>query len=345
VSLRDLYVMAAWTWHDASMTSLGTIYRSGGVSNDATPQGVTDLLNSGEFFWLCVESVEDGSKDLLSNTFGFHPLAVEDAVRFGQRPKIDEYDGFTYWVAHGLDAQGQLAEVHMFIGKTFVVTVSPHCEAIFHEVHERLAHHPPKDISPMAITVAYLVLDHLVDSYFEPLATLDDHIDTLEDDILKQPTEQQLGDLFAMKRQLVGYRKSITPQRDLMARVLSGVDSLDQMTDEDLRYFRDLYDHLIRISDLVDSYRDLVTGAVDTHISMVSNRLNVIMKQLTIIATVFLPLSFLTGFFGQNFGYMVNGMQAHAWGFWVFGIGTEVAATTGLLLYGRRNGWFGGPSA
>ena len=328
-----------------SMTSLGTIYRSGGLSNDATPQGVTDLLNSGEFFWLSIEAVGDAGRDLLLKTFGFHPLAVEDAVRFGQRPKIEEYDAFTYWVAHGLGGEGDLAEVHMFIGKTYVVTVSPHCERLFHEVHERLEHHPPKEISPMAITVAYLVLDHLVDSYFEPLAALDDHIDTLEDEILRRPTEDQLGDLFAMKRQLVGYRKSITPQRDLMARVLTGVDSLDQMTDEDLRYFRDLYDHLIRISDLVDSYRDLVTGAVDTHISMVSNRLNVIMKQLTIIATVFLPLSFLTGFFGQNFGYMVNGMQAHAWGFWVFGIGTEVAATTCLLLYGRRNGWFGGPSA
>lgn len=327
------------------MTSLGTIYRAGGASSDATPQAVSDLLKSGDFFWLCLEAVGDDARDLLLSTFGFHPLAVEDAVRFGQRPKIDEYTDFTYWVAHGLDDEGAIAEVHIFIGKTFVVTVSPHCEAIFREVHERLEHHPPKEISPMAITLTYLVIDHLVDSFFEPLAELDDRIDTLEDDILRRPTEAQLGELFTMKRQLVSYRKSITPQRDLMARLLSGVDSLEQMTDEDVRYFRDLYDHLIRISDLVDSYRDLVTGVVDTHISMVSNRLNVVMKQLTIIATVFLPLSFLTGFFGQNFGYMVNGMEAHAWGFWVFGIGLEVAATIGLLLYGRRNGWFGGPSA
>ncbi|GAC1379723.1 MAG: magnesium/cobalt transporter CorA [Marmoricola sp.] len=327
------------------MTSLGTIYQAGGVSNDATPQRVADLLSSDEFFWLCLESVGDDARDLLLTTFSFHPLAVEDAVRFGQRPKIDEYDGFTYWVAHGLDDGGDIAEVHIFIGKSFVVTVSPQCESIFREVHQRLDHHPPKEVSPMAITVTYLVVDHLVDSFFGPLADLDDRIDTLEDEILKTPTEAQLGDLFTMKRRLVTYRKSITPQRDLLARVVGGVDSLEQMTDEDLRYFRDLYDHLIRISDLVDSYRDLVTGAVDTHISMVSNRLNVIMKQLTIIATVFLPLSFLTGFFGQNFGFMVNGVQAHEWGFWVFGVGTEVAATTGLLVYGTRHGWFGGPSA
>ncbi|MGN6162338.1 MAG: magnesium transporter CorA family protein [Marmoricola sp.] len=327
------------------MASLGTIYRSDGISNDATAQGVTDLLASGEFFWLSIESVDEDGRDLLLTTLGFHPLAVEDAVRFGQRPKIDEYDGFTYWVAHGIDDQGGLAEVHIFIGKTYIVTVSPHCDRLFDAVHQRMEHHPLKEVSPMAVSVLYLVLDHLVDSYFEPLAELDDRIDTLEDDILRRPTEAQLGDLFSMKRELVGYRKSITPQRDLMARVLTGVESLDQMSDEDLRYFRDLYDHLIRISDLIDSYRDLVTGAVDTHISMVSNRLNVIMKQLTIIATVFLPLSFLTGFFGQNFAVLVNGPLATSWGFWTLGIGTELAATVILLLYGRRNGWFGGPSA
>lgn len=327
------------------MTSLGTIFRAGGVSNDATPQAVTDLKASGEFFWLSMESTDDGGRELLLDTFGFHPLAVEDAVRFGQRPKVDEYDGFTYWVAHGLEETGALAEVHIFIGPTFIVTVSPHCSTLFKEVHQRLDNHPPKEVSPMSITVLYLVLDWLVDSYFGPLAELDDKIDTLEDDILKQPTEEQLGDLFTMKRQLVSYRKSITPQRDLMSKVIAGANSIDGMTDEDLRYFRDLYDHLIRISDLVDSYRDLVTGAVDTHISMVSNRLNVIMKQLTIIATVFLPLSFLTGFFGQNFGFMVNGWLLHTWAFWTFGIGIEVAAVVGLMVYGRRNGWFGGPSA
>ena len=137
----------------------------------------------------------------------------------------------------------------------------------------------------------------------------------------------------------------ITPQRDLIARDLGGVDTIEGMTDEDLRYFRDLYDHLIRISDMVDSYRDLVSGAVDTHISMVSNRMNVIMKQLTIIATVFLPLTFLTGFFGQNFSFLVNHVISPTWTFWVYGIGLNFGAIVGLVWYGRRSGWFGGPSA
>ena len=115
-----------------------------------------------------------------------------------------------------------------------------------------------------------------------------------------------IGRLFDMKRSLIAMRKVVTPQRDMFAAVLSEPDVLPGMTPDSERYFRDLYDHLIRISDLVDSYRDLLSGALDTHLSTVSNRLNVIMKQLTIIATIFLPLSFLTGFFGQNFGWMVN---------------------------------------
>ena len=319
------------------------LYLHSGPDATVSHERIKDLLASGEFFWLSLDGTAD--TDLLLNTFGFHPLAVEDAVRGGQRPKIDHYDGYTFWVAHGVTAQGDVAEVHIFFSATYVVTVGNDCESLFAEVHRRLDTHPPRLSSADSVTAVYLILDALVDSFFPQLAALDDRIDELEDEILKAPTEDQLGELFGLKRKLVGYRKTVTPQRDLMARVLGGVDNIDGMTDEDLRYFRDLYDHLIRISDMVDSYRDLVSGAVDTHISMVSNRMNVIMKQLTIIATVFLPLSYLTGFFGQNFGFMVNGPQSHEWAFWVFGVGLELFALISLVVYGRRSGWFGGPSA
>ena len=158
----------------------------------------------------------------------------------------------------------------------------------------------------------YRIADALVDSYFPVMARFDDPIDELEEAILKAPTEAQVGTLFAMKRQLISLRKLVTPERDMMASVLVGGTDLPGMTDDAERYFRDLYDHLIRLSDLVDSYRDLLTSAVDTHLSTVSNRLNEVMKQLAIIATIFLPLSFLTGFFGQNFAWLVRAIG----GFW-----------------------------
>ena len=133
-------------------------------------------------------------------------------------------------------------------------------------------------------------------------------------------------------------RKLVTPQRDMVASILTQVVPIPGVTAESERYIRDLYDHLIRISDMVDSYRDLLSGSLDAYMSVVSNRLNDVMKQLTIIATVFLPLSFLTGFFGQNFGWMVQRMGSLGV-FLGLGVGTEVLAALGLLLLFRRRGW------
>jgi magnesium transporter len=184
----------------------------------------------------------------------------------------------------------------------------------------------------------YRIVDGLVDSFFPVLEEFDDKIDTLEDDILQRPTQEQLGSLFDMKRRLIAYRRAITPQRDLFASFVAGASEIPGMTPEGERYFRDVYDHLIRISDLVDSYRDLLTGAMDTHLSTVSNRLNAVMKQLTIIATIFLPLSFLTGFFGQNFGWLVTHIGGEG-AFDGLGLGLDAAAVVGLLTYFKRKRW------
>ena len=175
------------------------------------------------------------------------------------------------------------------------------------------------------------------------LDSFDNKIDDLEDAILVKPTDEQLGTLFAMKRSLIAVRKVITPQRDVFASISSGVTNLPGVDDEGQRYMRDLYDHVIRISDLVDGYRDLLSSVMDTHLSTVSNRLNVVMKQLTIIATVFLPLTFLTGFFGQNFSWLV-GHIAGWWPFLIFGLGVEVVSAVALLYLFRARGWLGGPT-
>jgi magnesium transporter len=272
---------------------------------------------------------------------------VEDAEHFDQRPKVDDFDGFTYLVLHGaLPSPGTPAtcEVHVFFSAKHLVSVHHGDGGIFDGVRRRATRHRAAAGSSPAVSLLYLIVDELVDTYFPVLAQLDDRIDALEDAILKQPTEAQLGELFAMKRTLVTLRKVVTPERDMFARLLSGMNLLEGMTPEDERYFRDLYDHLNRISDLVDSYRDLLTGAMDTHLSTVSNRLNVVIKQLTIIATVFLPLSFLTGFFGQNFGFLTGHVLTQTWSFWVLGVGLELVAAAGLLYLFRRRGWLGGPT-
>jgi magnesium transporter len=311
----------------------------------ATRELVEQLLAAGSFFWLDLDGIDDEASDLLLSSFHIHRLAVEDARQFGQRPKVDGYDDFTYLVVHGAPEAGNATtEVHFVVATTFVVTVhrGP-CKAL-DELRKRVGHHHPSELGTPQIALLYLIIDELIDSFFPYLNTFDNSIDELEDAILVNPTNQQLGTLFSMKRSLVEVRKVVTPQRDMFASIISGVEVIPGVDDEGQRYMRDLYDHLIRISDMVDSYRDLLSGTLDTHLSTVSNKLNVVMKQLTIIATIFLPLSFLTGFFGQNFSYLVVHITGRA-PFYLFAIGLEVLCALALVLYFRKKGWLTKESA
>jgi magnesium transporter len=324
----------------------GTL-RVDGTDSEASRHGVEQGLAAGGTMWLDLDGVDDEAHDVLLDVLHVHHLAVEDAQHFGQRPKVEDYDDFTYLVVHGAAPEGDgISEVHFILAEHVVVTIHRGPCPALDGVRERLnhGHHHPADLDTPIVALTYIVIDQLVDSFFPLLDRFDSAIDDLEDAILEQPTEAQLGTLFSMKRTLITVRKSVTPQRDMFASITSGVTELPGMTDQGQRYMRDIYDHLIRISDLVDGERDLLSGVMDSHLSTVSNRLNVVMKQLTIIATVFLPLSFLTGFFGQNFSFLVGHITGQ-WPFWVFGIGLEVIAALGLLYLFRKRGWLGGPTA
>jgi magnesium transporter len=322
-----------------------------GVTCDATPDAIQKAASGTEFFWLNLDVHDPGPDNdvtgLLVNTFHFHPVAVEAVERFGQRARIDDYDDFVHIIAFGMAANGtDVAEVHCFLTDRCLITLHQgDCPAL-ETCQERLATHHSKTASAPQVVIFYLIMDSLIDSFFPVLAEFDDSIDNLEGAILKNPTEEQLGTLFGMKRMIMTIRKVITPQRDMIAGLNSGMVELPGMADSGTVYFRNLYDHLIRISDMVDAYRDLIGGAMDTHLSMVSNRLNVIMKQLAMIATIFLPLGFLTGFFGQNFAWLQAHLQV-GFGYFLFlGIGTEIIAIVILLLLFKRRGWLGsGPMA
>jgi magnesium transporter len=226
--------------------------------------------------------------------------------------------------------------VHCFYSERCLVTVHHDDAPAFSEVRERYEKRKGPIERPSLLL--YRLIDGLVDSFFPILADFDDRIDELEDGIFRRADESQLQDLFAMKRLLVGLRKAVSPQRDTFARLAGGLAQLPGFTADDERYFRDVYDHLIRISDLIDSYRDLLTGAMDVYLSTVSNRLNDVMKKLTVIATIFLPLAWITGFFGQNFGFMVR--HVGSWeAFVILGLGAELAMIAALLYLFRRSGW------
>jgi magnesium transporter len=330
----------------------GTITQNG-ATTDATQQGIEQAAAGGAYFWLNLDIHDPGPDDdvtgLLVNTFHFHPVAVEAVERFGQRPRIDDYDDFVHIITFGMAADGKsMAEVHCFITDKFIISLHQGDCPSLDTVCDRIATHHSATAKASApqVVIFYLIMDTLVDSFFPVLSDFDDAIDNLEGDILKSPTEAQLGTLFDMKRQIMTIRKIVTPQRDMIGGLNAGMVEIPGMTDQGTAYFRNLYDHLIRISDMVDSYRDLLSGAMDTHLSMVSNRLNVVMKQLAIIATVFLPLGFLTGFFGQNFAWLTTHLQGNLASFLFLGIGTEVVAIALLLLLFKRRGWLGsGPTA
>jgi len=307
------------------------------IEDEVTRPNIELALKEDKLLWLDLQGTGDDTLTLLREVFKVHPLAIEDAKEFHQRPKIEDYDDFVSMVAYGARGLDEpLVEVHCFYAEHFFVSVHRDEVPAVTDACHALGRLP----TDRRLVAVYRLLDALVDSMFPFLATLDDRIDDLQDQIFSNPREQQLAALFGLKRQLVDMRKVVSPQRDMVSAMLTGVIPVPGMTAEGERYVRDLYDHLIRISDMVDSYRDLLSGSLDAYMSMVSNRLNDVMKQLTIIATVFLPLSFLTGFFGQNLGWLISRIGSLA-AFLIFGIGTELLAVICLLVLFRRRGWMG----
>lgn len=318
------------------MRVTGFLIEKDGSAASADTETVERLLEKGELLWLDLYRPDADELGMLATVFGIHQLAISDAAQFGQRPKLEDYDDFTQLIAYGVkEGSDDLVEVHFFYSLRYLVTVRHGDCAAFAEARNRLAHRA-KPVSRLLLM--HHILDELTAGFFPVLSSFDDRIDQLQDEIFAKPTDQQLSELFNRKRWLIGVRKVITPQRDLVASLVDGVNELPGMTREIERYFRDLYDHLIRVSDLVDSYRDLLTGSMDAYLSTVSNRLNVVMKQLTVIATIFLPLSFITGFFGQNFAWLI-GRIGGLGPFLVLGVGIELAIVAGMLFLFRRRGW------
>jgi magnesium transporter len=310
---------------------------AGGAHVSVDRDVIAAHLEAGEFFWLDLHKATDDDVAMLGEVFGFHPLALEDVRHFGQRPKYDPFDESVYLVVFGAneDKDG-LVEVHCFYSGDYLVTVHRDTCPTFDELRQRAA----AQMQPPAqgAMLLYLVVDSLVDSFLPGLARLDDRIDDLENGVLEKPDEEQLQELFRLKRRLVTWRKVITPERDTLARIVTGVNRIPGMTPEMERYFRDVYDHLIRISDLIDSYRDLLTGAMDVYLSTVSNRLNEVMKRLTIVATIFMPLTFIVGFFGMNFPWMIRNV-AGFWPFFLFAGVLEAACVVFMLWLFRRERW------
>jgi magnesium transporter len=311
--------------------------------SDVNDPAVADHIERDHFFWLDIEDPTEDDIGRLGQLFGFHPLALDDSLRFGQRPKIDDFGDHVFLVFYGArpattpgeSFSDRLHEVHIFISGTFVVTIHHDPIPELDDVRVRL----DDRVLRSEQYLVYRILDAITDTFFPALSALDDEIDEIQDSVITDPSEEQLERIYARKRDLVAVRRIVTPQRDIFARSIDQIAELPGLEADEREYFRDVYDHLIRISDLVDSYRDLLAGAMDVYLSTVANRQGEVGKQLAIIATIFLPLSFLTGFFGQNFSYMTFHVLNGPTRFFVLGLGSLVVSSLGLVVWFRRRGW------
>jgi magnesium transporter len=296
---------------------------------------ISGLLDRDEYFWLDLTDPSSDDVAALGELFSFHPLALEDLRKQGQRPKLDDFGDFMflvyYGVSEGEEGRVELEEVHAFLSGGYIVTAHERPSGALAEARQRLSAQTPRSEQ----FVIYRVLDSLTDSFFPVLEQLDDRMEALDTEIFERTSPDQLEEITALRRKLVELRRVVTPQRDLLARGVDDILEIPGLEADSRNYFRDVYDHAIRISDQIDSYRDLLAGTRDVYLSVVSNRLNQITKQLTIVATIFLPLSFVVGFFGQNFKWLVTNIDS-ATSFWALGVGSLVLSVLALLAWFRR---------
>jgi magnesium transporter len=259
------------------------------------------VVETGVPAWIDITGPDDAEAQLMRDLLRFHPLAIEDTRNQRQRPKVEEYPNHLFLILNPgrlTDGDAEFRELDVFLATTFVATVHPEPEPLLAEVERRLTRVGPAALSPGYVT--YTLLDTVVDSYFPLLDAVGDEIEDLEDLVLERPDDSTLNRLFQLKRRLLSLRKVIAPQRDAMSLITRrDLPFLDQTK---LAYhLRDVHDHLLRLGDMVDTFRDLLSSGIDLYMSSVSNRLNRVVNRLTVVTVVVGVMAVITGFYGMNF--------------------------------------------
>lgn len=324
-------------------------FGDGTVSRQTDPDTLRRALFDREaVLWMDLEAPSESELSILRDVFQFHPLAIEDSVTFTQRPKIEHYSAehadasgteYCYVVVHGPDLDTfrqklRTKEIDMFVSPRYLVSVHDEKMKSVGEVLAKAEIDPKLLLGEGTDRLLHQILDRLTDHYQSILDYLEEELNRLEDEALDRPRPSILTDIAAKKRELLDFRRIIGPQREVVAMLARGEVSF--VRESTRIYFRDVQDHLIRTVEMIELYRDLVLGARDIYLSSISNRLNQIMKTLTIITVIAMPLTVITGFFGMNFDAIPYIHEA--WGFWA-AVAVMAVAVTGLLFLFRRKGW------
>jgi magnesium transporter len=315
------------------------------VQKDLPPEKFPELLqNQRAVLWVDFISEPSEVCRPILERFGFHPLAIDDVLLETHVPRLDDWGEYLYIVLNymnfslnGETWETEVDELDMFLGKNYLVT---HHDFAISAVDETwmVCNRDERNVQEGADHILYRIADHLMSGYMPAVEKIDETIDQIEDQVFNGPSRQTLANLFALKRVLLAMRRIIIPQREVLNKLAR--DDYQVVDRKDRVFFRDIYDHLVRLHDLNESLRDIVGGVQDMYLSSVNNRMNEIMKTLTIITVLFLPLNFLTGFFGMNFFEPLG--QLTAWTkapVFVLTLAIIVTLPTVMYIWFRRRTW------
>jgi magnesium transporter len=321
------------------------VYRQGThkIEENWTAADLPELLkDTSAVIWVDMEAPTEADERVLLDVFKFHPLTVEDCRENRHYPKVEEFEGYLYFIVHGVTAdispeRFNTIELDGFLGRNYVITYHHEMFRSIDNVKQLLRTTPVACQRGTAFLL-HQILDQVVDYYSPVLDDFDDRIDKLEDDIftLKRPNNMILSEIMDLKRSVLRLRRISVKQMDILQRMSRGEFAL--ITEEMRPFYRDVYDHLVRVVDLAENYRDLISGSLEAYLSVVSNRLNEIMKVLTIFSAIMLPLTFIAGVYGMNFDNMPELHSRYGYyGVWIIMVAVAVA----MLLFFKRRGWIG----
>ena len=322
------------------------VYREGAekIETGFTLEQLSELLKDEKaVIWVDMDKPTEADDQILLNVFRFHPLTVEDCRETRNYPKVEEFPGYLYFILHGVQADtspdhSNTIELDAFIGPNYVITYH-HDE--FRSINnvKKLLSTSPVLCQRGAAFLIHQIFDQIVDYYSPVLDDFDERIEKLEDDIftMRRPNKAILEEIMDLKRGVLRLRRITGRQREVILRASRGEFSL--IPAQLLPFYRDIYDHIMRVTDMAESYRDLLSGALDAYMSVVGNRMNEIMKVLTVFSAVMLPLTFIAGVYGMNFDYIPELHKEYGY-FAVWGVMLTVAVV--MLTIFWRAGWIGG---
>jgi len=298
------------------------------------------LLDESRVAWINVDGLHRVEViEALGAHFDVHPLVIEDIANTGQRPKSEDYSHYLYIVlkmfyttveGNGIEAE----QVSLILGENFVVSFQEQEGDVFESVRERIRGDKGRIRTMGADYLVYSLMDAIVDGYFLICESFGERMEELEDEVVAEPDTETSRDIHGLKQEIIQLRKSIWPLRE----VISGLQRMESelIAEPTQLYLRDVYDHTIQVIDTIEWFRDMASGLLDIYLSSLSNRMNEVMKVLTIIATLFIPLTFIAGIYGMNFRYMPE--LTWRWGYPAV-LGVMLAMVVGMLFYFRKKDW------